>query len=93
MKKLLFVFALLLLASDLTEITAKDKKIALEARVAALELRLQQVVDAINGPVSNGLQLMDDRTIDLNNRLHKYELNQADDKASTVKLNKSYANR
>lgn len=91
--KLLIVSGLLLIFADLTEISAKDKKKSLEDRISLIETRLQQTIDAINGPISNSIQLMDERTLDLNNRLHKFELSQEDDKATRVREDpdKSYA--
>ncbi len=79
--RLLSVLGLLLMASGLTEITAKDTKKTLEDRIVMLENKLQLVISTLNGPVSDSIQLMDERTLDLNERLHKYELSQENDKA------------
>ena len=61
-------------------ITAKDKKKSYEERITALETQVEMITNAVNGPISDGLTLMDQRTLDLNDRLSKFEVTE-DNKA------------
>jgi hypothetical protein len=75
LRKILIVSGLLLSFSDLTEITAKDTKKKLEDRVTELEITVMSIIDSNNNLV-RGMELMDERTLDLNERLKKYELSE-----------------